>query len=99
MQLFTIFDKKLEAYHQPFCLENENVALRQFQNMAKSESTIATNPEDYSLWHTANFETTTGETETFVPKLLAKAHEFVIESSEHARERAYKAAGKALPKS
>jgi hypothetical protein len=56
-------------------------------------------PEDYSLWPTANFETTTGETETFVPKLLAKAHEFVIESSEHARERAYKAAGKALPKS
>ena len=82
MQLYTIFDKKLEAYHQPFCLENENVALRQFQNMAKSESTIATNPEDYSLWHTATFETTTGEIETFEIKLLAKAHEFVIQSTE-----------------
>ncbi|AXH74062.1 MAG: nonstructural protein [Microviridae sp.] len=82
MQLYTIFDKQLEAYHQPFCLENDNVALRQFQNMAKSESTIATNPEDYSLWHTATFETTTGETETFEIKLLAKAHEFVIQSNE-----------------
>ncbi len=81
MQLYTIFDKQLEAYHQPFCLENDNIALRQFQNMAKSESTIATNPEDYSLWHTATFETTTGETETFEIKLLAKAHEFVIQSS------------------
>jgi hypothetical protein len=82
MQLYTIFDKQLEAYHQPFCLENDNIALRQFQNMAKSESTIATNPEDYSLWHTASFETTTGETETFEIKLLAKAHEFVIQSTE-----------------
>ena len=82
MQLFTIFDKKLEQYHQPFCLENENVALRQFQNMAKKESSIADNPEDYSLWHTSTFETTTGETETFEPKLLAKAHEFVIQSQE-----------------
>jgi hypothetical protein len=82
MQLFTIFDKKLEAYHQPFCLENENVALRQFQNMAKKESSIADNPEDYSLWHTSTFETTTGETQTFEPKLLAKAHEFVIQSQE-----------------
>ena len=82
MQLYTIFDKQLEAYHQPFCLENDNVALRQFQNMAKSESTIATNPEDYSLWHTATFETTTGETTTFEIKLLAKAHEFVIQSTE-----------------
>jgi hypothetical protein len=82
MQLYTIFDKQLEAYHQPFCLENDNIALRQFQNMSKSESTIATNPEDYSLWHTATFETTTGETETFELKLLAKAHEFVIQSQE-----------------
>ena len=82
MQLYTIFDKQLEAYHQPFCLENDNIALRQFQNMAKSESTIATNPEDYSLWHTATFETTTGETKTFEPQLLAKAHEFVIQSTE-----------------
>ena len=82
MQLYTIFDKQLEAYHQPFCLENDNIALRQFQNMAKSESTIATNPEDYSLWHTATFETTTGETQTFEIKLLAKAHEFVIQSTE-----------------
>ena len=82
MNLYTIFDKQLEAYHQPFCLENDNIALRQFQNMAKSESTIATNPEDYSLWHTATFETTTGETETFEIKLLAKAHEFVIQSQE-----------------
>ncbi len=81
MHLYTIFDKQLEAYHQPFCLENDNIALRQFQNMAKSESTIATNPEDYSLWHTATFETTTGETETFEIKLLAKAHEFVIQST------------------
>ena len=80
MQLYTIFDKKLEAYHQPFCLENDNIALRQFQNMAKKESAIADNPEDYSLWHTATFETTSGTTKSFEPQLLAKAHEFVIQS-------------------
>ena len=81
MQLYTIFDKKLEAYHQPYCLENDNIALRQFQNMVKKESAIHDNPEDYSIWHTATFETTTGVTETFEPQLLGKAHEFVVESN------------------
>ncbi len=80
MQIYTIFDKQLEAYHQPFCLENDNVALRQFQDMAKKESSIAEHPEDYSLWNTATFETTTGEIETFEIKLLAKAHEFVVKT-------------------
>lgn len=78
--LYTIYDKKLEAYHQPYCLENDNLALRQFQNMVKKESSIHDNPEDYSLWNTATFETTSGETETFEPILLAKALEFVIQS-------------------
>lgn len=80
MQLYTIFDNKLNAYHQPFCLENDDIALRQFQNMATKESSIADNPEDYSLWHTATFETTTGETKSIDLKLLAKAHEFVLNS-------------------
>jgi hypothetical protein len=80
MQLYTIYDKKLEAYHQPYCLENNNLALRQFQNMATKESAIADNPEDYTLWHTATFETTSGETETFEPQLLAKALEFAVQS-------------------
>ena len=78
LHFYTIYDKKLEAYHQPWILENNNVALRQFQDLVTGDTAIAKHPEDYSIWLNGSFETTTGEIESIELELLAKAHEFVI---------------------
>ena len=47
---YTIFDNVHEAYHHPYSMENDAMALRQFANMANDDTQIAKNPEDYSLW-------------------------------------------------
>ena len=76
---YTIFDACLEAYHQPYSLENDAMALRQFADMANDETQIAKNPTDYSLWYIGSFETTTGEFTPLEPTCIAKAHEHVIQ--------------------
>ena len=80
MQLskYTIFDSKLEAYHQDYSLENDAIALRQFADMANEDTHIAKNPEDYSLWKIGEYENTTGELIPQEPVCIAKAHEHVI---------------------
>jgi hypothetical protein len=75
---YTIFDSKLEAYHQDYSLENDAIALRQFADMANEETQISKNPEDYSLWRIGSFETTSGELTAEVPTCIAKAHEHVL---------------------
>ena len=76
---YTIYDSALEAYHQDYSLENDAKALRQFADMAKEETQIAKNPEDYSLFRIGTFETTTGELTPEQPTCIAKAHEHVIQ--------------------
>ena len=75
---YTIFDSKLEAYHQDYSLENDAIALRQFADMANEETQISKNPEDYSLWRIGSFETTSGELTAEIPTCIAKAHEHVL---------------------
>ena len=76
---YTIFDSALEAYNQDYSLENDAMALRQFANMANEDTTIAKNPEDYSLWRIGTFETTTAQLTPEEPTCIAKAHEHVIQ--------------------
>ena len=76
---YTIFDTALQAYHQDYSLETEALALRQFADMANEETSIAKNPEDYSLWHIGTFETTTGQLNPIEPVCIAKAHEHVLQ--------------------
>ena len=78
---YTIFDNVHEAYHHPYSMENDAMALRQFANMANDDTQIAKNPEDYSLWALGSFETTTGIFKTHDPKKLAGAHEHVVQST------------------
>ena len=88
LNLYTIYDSQLEAYHQPYVLENDNMALRQFADMANDDTQIAKNPEDYSLWHSGSFETTTATLTTQEPICLAKAHEHVLQFKKKAKKTA-----------
>ena len=78
---YTIFDNVHEAYHHPYSMENDAMALRQFANMANDDTQIAKNPEDYSLWHLGSFETTTGECSLIPHQKLAGAHEHIVQST------------------
>ena len=83
---YTIYDSAHEAYFHPYSFDNDNLALRQFANMANDDTQIAKNPEDYSLWRVGEFETTTGVLTSETPVCLAKAHEHVLQS-QHAKKK------------
>jgi hypothetical protein len=79
MNMYTIYDQKLEAYNQPHFMENDAMALRQFADMANDEKiSISKHPEDYSLWKIASWQSTDTKITTIDKKLLASAHEHVL---------------------
>jgi hypothetical protein len=80
MNLYTIYDQKLEAYNQPFFWENDAMALRQFADMANDENfSISKHPEDYSLWHLGTWSNSDAKLKIIQKKLIGSAHEHVIQ--------------------
>ena len=80
LELYTILDSKEEIYHQPHFLLNEQVALRQFGDMANDDTTkISKHPEDYTLWHLGSYEDSSATlTPLKTKKCLAHANELMI---------------------
>lgn len=79
INMYTIYDQKLEAYNQPHFMENDATALRQFADMANDENIlISKHPEDFSLWKIASWSNSDTKVTTFEKKLLASAHEHVV---------------------
>lgn len=76
--MFTIRDIKADAYNTPFFFTTEGQALRAFQDLCNDQqSTINKHPEDYALYFTGTFETTTGDFEALPhPRHLMNANAF-----------------------
>ena len=56
-QIFSIYDSKAEAYNTPFYLPNENMAVREFTNLANdADSTVSKHPADYTLFHLGEYD-------------------------------------------
>ena len=64
LKIFSIYDSKAEAYHQPFYLTTKSLAIRQFTDLANDNSSqISKHPADFTLFyigeyddHTASFD-------------------------------------------
>jgi hypothetical protein len=74
---YTIYDAALEGYNQDWTMHNDGIAIREFTDMCNSDTKIAKNPEDYSLWKIGSFDNVTGELIPQDLECLAKAHEQV----------------------
>lgn len=62
LKTYSIFDRKAGVYLTPFFAVNDQVADRSFQALAKRpESTIASAPEDFSLYRIGEFCDDSGE--------------------------------------
>lgn len=60
-EVYTIYDVKSQVHHPPFVVFSKNEALRMFTDMANDpKSTISRHPEDYLLFHIADFNQVTG---------------------------------------
>lgn len=78
-QMFSIRDAKGQFFNIPFSKMNFAVAERDFANMTQDpNSPIFKNPEDYDLYHIAQYDEKTGKVLPLdTPHHIAKAIQFV----------------------
>lgn len=70
LQKFMIHDSKLEAFIRPFYSPTVGVARRSFGNAVNDPTTdFAKNPGDYTLFHTGEFDESTGDEKTLPAKI------------------------------
>lgn len=61
LQMFTVLDKLAAVYATPFFAINASLAQRDFAYACKDpNSKISRNPEDFSLWHVAEYDDSSG---------------------------------------
>lgn len=72
--LFTVYDKKLEAYAQPYFSPNIATALRAFVDAcADKGSMLYQHPEDFQLCKIADYDDQTGSVEGHPVQALQEA--------------------------
>lgn len=61
-KIYSIYDEKAEVFNTPFFSQNDNIAIRSFQDLANDpQSTIYRHPEDYKLYELGVFEDDAGK--------------------------------------
>ena len=61
LQVFCVYDSKVEAYLQPFFMRTHGEAERAFADLAnKTDHTFNNHPGDYTLFRIGEFEEETG---------------------------------------
>ena len=78
-QIFSIYDSKAELYGPPIKAHNKGSILRSFQDVANNpEDPIGKHPEDFTLFHIAEFDSATGKYKNLpAPVSVGTAHEFI----------------------
>lgn len=87
MQVFSILDKAVGAYLQPFFCRAKGEALRSFIDAVGDEKgDFCKHPDDYVLFWVSEFDTESGIFLAMEPQRLLSAREAVTVSSAVARE-------------
>jgi len=78
LQMFCIYDCKMELYLSPFTAINAAVAARQFETAVVTEGHDFNNhPDDYSLWQIGLFDQQTAGVETTASRNVVQAHHII----------------------
>lgn len=61
-KIYSVYDKKAQAFCTPFYQANHATAVRAFQNaVLDPQNSISQNPEDYVLFHVGDWDDNIGE--------------------------------------
>lgn len=67
--VLAVKDKKTGLFDPPFNVRHQNEALREWSIIIKDEKTkFGKNPEDFDLYHIANYDADTGDYENLATK-------------------------------
>lgn len=75
MLIIALLDKKIGEYSKPILVHSKGEALRSLQSEVENpQSVIGTHPEDFDLYHVANFNQVTGHVDALdSPAFMTKA--------------------------
>ena len=78
---FTIYDNAANAYLPPFCLHNEQMAMRVFGDCIQSaDHQFSKHPSDYTLFKIGEFDDISGQlTPEKAPQSLCNGIQFVLD--------------------
>lgn len=87
MFMYVIFDNKAKMYNKPFCMLNDQVAIRAGQDLVNDHSTeCSKNPQDFALFLIAEYDDETAEIKPFDKQIcLIRFHELI--QAQHTQER------------
>lgn len=78
--LYAVYDLKAKTYCNPFVMENDDCAIREFATAANDTNTaVGRHTFDYCLYRVGSFDYDTGFIESTQPESLGIAAGFVIE--------------------
>lgn len=79
--IYSIFDKASGIYERPFTIATDQLAKRSMVNLlTQKNSMIVDNPEDFTLFHIASFDSSSGEmVPNEQPRVVIRFHELVAE--------------------
>jgi len=73
-KIYSVYDRKVEAYGTPFVQQNEALAIRSFERAyLNPELDFSLFPEDYSLFELGTYNEDTGQIESTSPRLILNA--------------------------
>jgi len=76
LKMFSVFDKAVGAYMQPFFAPSVGAAIRMFSDaVADKDSNLGRHPGDYTLFHVGDFDDSSGLTSSLDPHRLLGATE------------------------
>lgn len=74
LNIFSVYDAKVEAYMQPFFSRSTGEAVRSFQDISSDPNhMISKHPEDFFLYHLGTFDDQTSVIEYINPVSLGSA--------------------------
>lgn len=84
LQIFAIFDKKALAYVDVFHFPHVGQAIRQLEDLLKTQHPVAKHPADYDLYQLGDFDNVSGEiTPSTPPKFIQTALSLSTNSMPH----------------
>lgn len=87
LNVYSIFDKAVNAYLRPFFFQADNQALRMFTDeCCNADSPLSAHPEDYALFRLGTFEDNSGDLEAEEARCLGRGHELVAATRQRVPE-------------
>lgn len=78
LNVFSIFDSKVEAYMAPFFAPTRGAAIRMFEDaIVNQDGIFSKHSADFTLFHIGHFNDETGHIADFTPISLGNALEIV----------------------